>query len=124
MPGDYVLFGELQFNNNVNVLPSWILHPLTGHTNANIAYVQMLNGESLITNLIPFHNGNNSNVQVFRCFIKTHNNTIFGSFLQNNNHALFSTRKSRVFVRILGHRNPVYSGVLHHADGHPPAWLM
>ena len=124
MPGDNVLFGELHFYSNaINSFPAWVLQPLTGNTNENVAYVRMPDGQSLITNLVPFHNGNNFNIQVFRCFIKTQNNTVFGSFLYNNNYALHAGGNSRVFVQVLGHRDPVYSGYLHHADGHRPAWL-
>ena len=84
----------------------------------------MSNGEGLISSPMPFHSGNNPNVQTYRCFIKTENNTVFASFLHNNNYALHVAGNARVFLRILGHQNPVFSGVLHHADGHPPEWLL
>ena len=123
MPGDHVLSGELR-HSGVHIFPLWVLRRDTAISNENVAFVRMPNSESLITDLVPFHNGNNSNVDVYRCFIKTRNNTIFGAFLENNNNAIHYAGDSRVFVHILGHDNPVFSGFLHHAEGHPPAWLL
>ena len=123
MPGDHVLFGELELWMNHGI-PSWVQQPHTGHNNESLAYVLMPSGLSLITNLVPFHNHNNRNVQVFRCFIITPSHTFFAAFLQNNNNALHFAGNSRVFVRIFGQYNPVYSGVIHRANGQVPAWLM
>ena len=123
MPGDNVLFGELDFWGHHRFPPRWVEQPRTGHNNESLAFVLMPNGEGLITGLVPFHNDDNRNVQEYRCFIITPRNTVYGAFLENNNNALHAIEHSRVFVRILGHHDPVYSGVLHLADGHPPAWL-
>ena len=123
MPGDHVLSGPLHYFIN-NRYPMWVLHPETINTQQPVAYVRMPNGQGLYSIMVPFHNGNNSNVQIYRCFIKTVNNTVFASFLHNNNNALNIADDARVFVRILGPQNPVFSGVLHRADGHPPAWLL
>ena len=122
-PGDQVFSGELQYFS-VTFFPFWVLQPESVNINENIAYVRMTNGEGLITNLVPFHNGNNPNIQVYRCFIKTRNNTVFASFLNNNNNAVQVDGDARVFVRLPGQHNPVFSGFLHHADGYPPAWLF
>ena len=123
MPGDNVLFGELNFWLNPRRMPNWVQNPHTSHNTENHAYVLEPNGQSLTANLVSFHNGNNPNVQEYRCFIITPSNTVFTAFLENNNNALHVDGNSRVFVRILGQHNPVYSGVLHRAVGHQPAWL-
>ena len=123
MPGDHVFLGELRPNRLV-VLPLWVRQPDTANSHENVAYVRMPSGRSLMTELMHVHNGNNRNVQVFRCFIKTRNNTIFGAFLKNNNNVLHDDTDTRVFVHILGHHSPVLSGFVHRADGHPPAWLL
>ena len=123
MPGDHVFSGELHAFDDIG-FPPWVLQPETVNTNENVAYVRMPNGEGLISSLVPFHNGHDPNVQIYRCFIKTQNNTIFGSFLHNNNNALYIAGDVRVFVRLTDQRNPVFSGLLFHADGHPPAWLF
>ena len=122
MPGDNVLSGILQYYS-AGRFPNWVQNPTTAHPNANVAYVRMPDGQGLITILEPFHYGNNPNVQEYGCFIKSPTDTLFGSFLQNSNNALHFAGNSRVFVRILGHPNPIYSGFLHHADGQTPAWL-
>ena len=122
MTGDQVLFGELEFFS-VNLFPPWVHQPHTGHNNEDFAYVRMPHGLGLIASLVPFYNGNNPNIHEYRCFIKTQNNTVFAAFLQNNNNALHFPGNSRVFLRIFGEHNPVYSGILHHADGQSPAWL-
>ena len=123
MRGDHVFSGELRYMA-MHVFPLWVRQPGTANSPGNVAYVRMLNGDGLIANLVPFHNGNNSNVDVYRCFIKTRNSTIFGAFLENNNNALHNPTDTRVFVHILGHHSPIMSGFLHRADGHPPAWLL
>ena len=103
--------------------PFWILRRDAANSTDNIAYVRMSNDEGLITHLVPFYNGNNPNIQVYRCFIKTQNNTVFAAFLENNNNLISQDGTSRVFVRLSGHDYPVFSGYLHHADGHRPEWL-
>ena len=123
MPGDHVFSGELRYIGD-HIFPLWVLETDTANSPGNVAYVRMPSGRGLMADLVPFHNGNNRNVQVFRCFIKTRNNTVFASFLQNNHNARHYPIDSCVFVHLLGHNNPIFTGYLHHADGHPPAWLM
>ena len=123
MPGDNVLSGIFHFPI-AGRFPNWVHNPLISHPVANVAYVRMPDGQGFITILEPFHNGNNPNVQGYRCFIKSPSHTVFAAFLENNNNALHFAGNSRVFVRILGQPNPIYSGFLHLADGHPPAWLL
>ena len=123
MPGDTVLSGVL-YAMMGNRYPTWVLHPEVQDMEQQAAYVRLPNGRGLVTIPEPFHAGNNPNVQIYRCFIKTPNNIIYTSLLHNNNNAMHVAGSSRVFIRILGHPNPVFSGVLQHADGHLPAWLL
>ena len=122
MPGEQVLSGELMFFG-VTLFPPWVHQPHRGHANEDFVYVRLPNRLGLMASLVPFYNGNDANIDEYRCFIKTQNNTVFAAFLENNNNALRFNRVSRVFLRIAGQYNPVHSGVLHHAEGHRPAWL-
>ena len=121
MPGDKVLFGELQYFSD-HIFPSWAQQTNARSTMLNYAYVRMPDGVGLITSPVLFHNGHHLNFQEHRCFIKTQNNTIFGAFLENNNNALNDLAKTRVFVRISGQQR-ILSGLVHRADGLRPAWL-
>ena len=124
LPGDHVLEGILEYRGQ-NPLPSWIFHPNQAEDNSQPSvYLRRPFFSQMLGHMQTLHNNHNSNVQIFRIFIKLTNNSIMSAFLRPGDDQILSIpHDTRIFVRLPAPYNATYFGVLRFRDGWRPEWI-
>ena len=122
MPGDEVHKGVLRSLGSRS--PPYWMEPLTvPYATADRVFVQVPNGEHFIASLWPFVYNRNDNVHGYHCYIKTSANTFLVADLVPYRDEDFPNDRTRVFVRLPIHNDPILTGLLRPLNGASPAYL-
>ena len=122
-PGDHVFIGTFQSSSYIR-RPAWIETPHIIENDAGRVFLRMVIDSGFTSNLVPFHNNAHSiHVRGYRFYIQLSNNRLFHAVLQPNNLVRNIPEVMRVFVRIPGQPNIIYSGIVEPLIGYRPVWL-